>query len=157
MRRGERRGQSGHTFVAVLVVLAICMVGLAVAGPMWSQQVRRDREHELLRVGMVYAQALASYQRSSPGSLKQYPVKLADLLTDTRFVGTARHIRQLYADPANPGQPWGLVQDDQGRIIGVFSLSEDAPLAERSIDLGGVLLPPVRRYSDWKFAIKAAT
>jgi prepilin-type N-terminal cleavage/methylation domain-containing protein len=157
MKPGDRNGQGGYTLVAALVLLALCMTGLAVAGPMWSQQVRREREQELIRVGTRYAQALASYRDSSPGSLKQFPLRLNDLLVDTRFVGVARHMRKLYADPVSPGQPWGLVQDIEGRITGVFSLSGDAPLAEREIDIGVAVLPIAKRYSDWKFTVKAPT
>jgi len=152
MRRGER--QQGFTLVAVLVLLALCMLGLAVVGPQWSQQVRREREQELLRIGVLYVQAIAEYRATSPGSLKQYPLKLQDLLVDTRFVGTARHLRELYADPVNPKQPWGLVQNEDGRITGVYSLSEEAPLAERAIDLGTTVLAPAKHYSDWKFIVK---
>jgi len=154
MRRGERQ-QQGFTLVAVLVLLALCMLGLAVVGPQWSQQVRREREQELLRVGALYVQAIAEYRSTSPGSLKQYPLRLQDLLVDTRFVGTARHLRELYADPVNPKQPWGLVQNEEGRITGVYSLSEEAPLAERAIDLGVAVLPPAKHYSDWKFIVKS--
>lgn len=157
MKRGDARGEGGFTLVAVLVLLALCMTGLAVAGPMWSQGVRREREQELVRIGVLYAQAIASYRQSSPGSLKQYPVKLEDLLVDTRFVGLARHLRALYPDPVNPGQPWGLMRDSEGRIAGVYSLSTDAPLADRQINLGAIVLAPASRYSDWKFAIKAKT
>jgi type II secretory pathway pseudopilin PulG len=153
MRRGDR--QRGFTLVAVLVLLALCMLGLAVVGPQWSQQVRREREKELLHIGALYAQALAEYRATSPGSLKQYPLRLQDLLVDTRFVGTARHLRELYADPLDPKRPWGLMQDADGRITGVYSLSQDAPLAERVIDLGVTVLTPAEHYSDWKFTVKA--
>lgn len=155
MTAGERRAQGGFTFVAVLLLLALCMLGLAVAGPIWSQQVQRDREQELLRVGVLYAEALASYREASPGSLKQYPDRLESLLLDTRYLGTRRHLRSLYPDPMNPGQPWGLVVDADKRIVGIYSLSNDTPVAQGALDVGGVALPAVQRYSDWKFTLKA--
>ena len=154
MRVGDRRAHSGFTFVGVLLLLALCMLGLAVAGPIWSQQVKREREQELLRVGALYAQALARYRDASPGSLKQYPPGLEALLLDTRFVGTERHLRKLYPDPMNPGSPWGLVLDADKRVIGVYSLSDEPPVAQGSLELGGVVLPPASRYSDWKFTLK---
>jgi type II secretory pathway pseudopilin PulG len=147
--------QRGTSFVAVLVLLAICMLGLAIAGPLWSQQIKREREQELLRIGALYAQAIAGYRDASPGSLKQYPERLEALLLDTRFVGVMRHLRKLHADPVNPGQDWGLVLDPDQRVIGVYSRSEVAPIAEGPIDLGSVVLAPARRYSDWKFTVKA--
>lgn len=151
MRAGSQRG---YSFVAVLVLLALCMLGLSVAGPMWSQQVRREREQELLRIGNLYAEAIAAYYHSSPGSLKQYPQRLEQLLVDTRYVGMRRYLRTLYADPVNPGQPWGLVLNAEQRIVGVYSRSEQAPIAEGVQELAATQLEPARRYADWKFIAK---
>lgn len=158
MRPGERRDEAGYTLVATLVLLAVCMLGLAISGPLWSDATRREREQELLRVGSLYAQAIAAYRQRSPGGLKQYPMHLQDLVLDGRFVGVARHLRTLYADPVNPGQPWGLIRDVDGRIVGVHSRSDLAPLAgTRELKWGIVTLPPASRYSDWKFIAKAKT
>jgi hypothetical protein len=132
------------------------MLGLSIAGPMWSQRVRHEREQQLLRMGALYAQAIAAYYNASPGSLKQYPPSMSALLSDSRFVGTRRYMRQLYPDPVNPGQPWGLVLDPQQRIIGVYSRSEAAPIAEGRLDLGVVRLDPAKHYSDWKFLAQVA-
>lgn len=155
MRRGNHA--QGFTLIAVLVLLALCMLSLAAIGPLWSQHVRREREQELLHMGTLYASALANYRAVSPGSLKQYPLRLQDLLIDTRFVGVARHLRELYPDPVNPGQPWGLLRDADGRIVGIHSLSQAVPIAERALDLGVTVLPAAKHYSDWKFVVRAKT
>lgn len=154
-RRARRALRCGYTLLGALLVLAVVSLGLAVAGPIWSQQAQRDREQELLRVGQLYAQALANYRQASPGSTKQYPDKLQALLLDTRFVGTLRHLRKLYQDPVNPGKPWGTVHDADGRITGVYSLSDAASLAERPVQLGHLELPAASRYTDWKFVAKS--
>ena len=118
-----RRGEAGYTFVAVLVLLAVCMLGLSIAGPLWSDAVKREREHELKRVGTLYAAALENYRDTSPGTAKQFPQQLDALLHDNRYVGIRRHLRKLYADPTQPNEPWGLVLDEQQRIRGVYSTS----------------------------------
>lgn len=155
MRRGDVH-QRGFTLVAVLVVLALVGLGMAAAGPAWSVHTQRDREDELLRVGLLYAQAIAEYRDSSPGSAKAYPDELAWLVNDTRFIGTTRHMRKLYPDPMNPGQPWGLVKDDAGHIVGVYSRSDKAPLRQQRIDLGMLQLEVAERYADWIFKPKDA-
>lgn len=155
MRRGDTQG--GYTFVAALLLLALVSLGLSIAGPLWSQQAQRERERELLRIGALYAQALERYRELSPGSVKQYPPTLDALLLDTRFVGTQRHLRKAYGDPVNPGAAWGLLRDSNGRIVGVHSLSAVAPLAQGAVVLDDRVLPPVTRYSDWKFIAKGAT
>ena len=148
---------AGFTLVWVLAAIAILSVGLAAIGPQWADQAHREREQDLLRVGQLYAQALAHYRAVSPGSLKQYPSDLQQLLLDNRFVGTQRHLRKLYPDPLDPARPWGLMRGPDGGILGVFSQSADAPLRRESLDLEGLVLPIAQRYDEWKFIARPPT
>jgi type II secretory pathway pseudopilin PulG len=154
MRRGE---PGGYSFVAVLVLLAIVSFGLAFIGPLWSQQAQREREQELLRIGTLYARALANYRDSSPGSAKQYPASLDALLVDTRFVGVVRHLREPYPDPVNAGQAWGLLRNEAGCIVGVHSLSTAAPLAQGAVAPDGTAMPAATQYSQWKFIARSTS
>ena len=147
----------GFTFVWMLAALVVVSLGLAQVGPLWAREVQRDREAELLRLGKLYAEALDGYRRSSPGTLKRYPETLDALLKDERYMGTRRWIRKAYTDPMRPGQPWGLVRDEEGRITGVYSASQDAPLQRTPVDLGITRLPEARRYSDWVFTPQTRT
>lgn len=155
MPRGDRRQRShkcgGFTYLWALAAIAMVGFGLAAVGPMWSEQVQREREKDLLRVGRLYAEAIDSYHRASPGVLKQYPASLDQLLLDTRHVGTVRHLRFAYRDPVDPQQPWGLVLDEQGHVRGVYSQSMKRPLRREPLEVGPVRLPVADRYSDWKF------
>ena len=146
-----RPAQAGFTYVFMMAALATFSIGLAVIGPRWADQAKREREQELVRVGSLYASAIASYYAAAPGSLRPYPPELKDLLEDTRRVGTLRHIRKLYADPLDPSRRWGLVRAPDGGVMGVFSLSEDAPFHTASLDIGSTTLAPVEHYSAWKF------
>lgn len=147
----------GFTFVWALAAIAILSIGLAQIGPLWADQAQRDREAELIRIGTLYAQALENYRKLSPGTLKRYPLTLQALLEDERFLGTKRWMRKLYTDPVRPGQPFGLIRDEEGRISGVFSTSTDTPLRREALDLKVTLLPAARRYSDWRFTPDTAT
>lgn len=154
MRTGERTRQAGFTLVWVLMALAVFSVAMAVVGPRWADDVRRDRERELLRVGGLYARAIASFHATSPGSAKGYPPTLKSLLADDRMVGDVRHLRRLYADPIEPSRPWGVVTGSDGTVRGVYSQAETAPMSSEPIDLGNVRLPAAQKYSDWKFVPK---
>lgn len=154
MRLGERfRGgqERGFTYVWVMAWVAVLGIGLAAIGPLWRDEVKREREQELLRIGQLYAQAIASYYKASPGSEKRYPPSLDALLLDTRFVGTFRHLRRLYPDPLQPARAWGLVRAPDGGVQGVYSLSDEAPFRREALDLGVMVLPPAGKYSQWRF------
>ena len=151
MRVGSARPTQGFTLLAVTATVALVSLALAAAGPLWSEQRRRDRELELLQLGVLYAQALQSYRDASPGSEQQYPARLEDLMLDTRFVGTRRHLRRPYPDPMSRARPWGLVTDARGRIQGVFSRSEAPPIAQGPVILDDRVLPAALRYIDWQF------
>jgi type II secretory pathway pseudopilin PulG len=142
--------QAGFAYAILLFALAIFGVGLAAAGTTWSEQSRRDKEQELLRIGILYAKAIERYHSVSPGTVKVYPQSLEDLLIDGRFVGIQRHLRVLYPDPIT-GKAWQILRSADGGIHGVYSASERTPLLKRSIESSGILLAPANRYADWKF------
>ena len=146
----------GFTFVWMLAALVLLSLGLTALGPRWADQAKRERENELLRIGTIYAKAIASYYAAAPGSLRQYPPELKSLLEDSRRVGTLRHLRRLYADPLDPSRPWGLRRSADGGIAGVFSRSDEIPLHLAPIDIGIAELPAAKRYSDWQFAPKVS-
>jgi type II secretory pathway pseudopilin PulG len=154
MQLGRRNNQRGFGYVAVLAMVALMGVGGAAIGPLWAEEARREREVDLLRVGRLYAEAIARYQKAAPGSAKRYPPTLEVLLMDTRFAGTVRHMRTLYADPLDPSRPWGLLRDADGGIRGVYSQSEAVPLRTALLQLGAVTLAPAARYSDWQFVAR---
>jgi len=149
MRAG--RPARGFTLVWVLMALALLSVGLAAMGTVWSADAQREREQELLRVGALYAQAVQSYYRASPGTLKRLPPSIDALLLDTRFGVPVRHLRRPYADPLAPSRPWGELRAADGGLRGVFSQSKDKPLRDQAMDLGMLRLAPAAQYSDWHF------
>ncbi len=157
MRNGDRvaTGQGGFTYLGILFLIAVMGGLLASAGQIWALQAQRDRERELLWVGGQYAQALRSYYRSSP-SLAQYPRALEDLLKDDRFPSPQRHLRRLYQDPVTRTHEWGVVRSADGRIAGVYSLSEQRPLKQHGFSAPWTDFAGMARYSDWRFAAEQA-
>lgn len=152
MRPGKQRG---FAYLIVIFALAIVGVGLATAGTTWGETARRAREEELIRIGELYAEAIAAYRRSSPGSEMAYPRSLEDLLEDRRYVGVRRYLRQLYRDPIMGTSEWGLVRALDGGIEGVYSKSERVPLRKAAFEAGRIRFPAAARYSDWKFTAPA--
>ncbi len=138
----------------MLAAVVVFSLGLATVAPRWSDASRRDREQDLLRIGSLYAAAIAAYHAASPGSLKAYPPDLDSLLADGRRVGTLRHLRKLYPDPLDPARPWGIVRGADGSVRGVFSLGTEKPMHVAPWEMSGLALPAAREYSEWKFIAK---
>lgn len=151
MQAGKAASQRGFTLLALLAALALVSLAWSLTGPLWSQAQGREREAELLRVGLLYARALASYRDTLPGSIRSYPMALEELVRDPRIAGVRRHLRALYPDPLDPNRPWGIVRDEFGRIVGVYSQASHPPLRQGVLVLDGLTLPTARRVSDWKF------
>ena len=145
----------GFTLLTVLALLVVALLGIAAIAPLWSHDAKRERERDLLRIGSLYAQALAAYRDTLPGSIRSYPFTLQELLLDARVSGVHRHLRGLYPDPIAPNKPWGLIRDEFGRTVGVYSQSSDAPLQVGPVPMADRVLPAARRYSDWKFHVTA--
>lgn len=148
MLRG--RQQQGFTLLAVLFLVAVLGVGMAALGLVWETAARREKEAQLLFVGDQYRRAIESYHRATPGGTRQYPKRLQDLLLDRRFPQTVRHLRRLYADPVTGSPEWGLVKEGEG-IIGVHSLSADAPMKQAGFPRVYEAFAEAASLGDWVF------
>ena len=150
---GGSRKQRGFTYLLLLAVIAVSGAALAAMGQLASHARQREKEAELLFVGDQYRDAIHSYYERSPGGAKRYPQKLEDMLQDVRVPTVQRYLRRLYRDPITGKADWGLVQAPQGGIMGVYSLSEDAPVKTGAFPRADAAFedPAVTKYSDWKF------
>jgi type II secretory pathway pseudopilin PulG len=115
MQRGER----GFTYLGLLIAVAILGIGLLAVSEMWSSALRHQRMVQMDWIGGQFAEAIGSYYQSSPGTLKQYPATLAELLEDKRFLTVRRHLRQIYVHPVTGLREWELLRGADGRIVGV--------------------------------------
>jgi hypothetical protein len=148
-RRREPARQGGYTYLLVLFLVAGLGLMAAQVGVVWQHEVQREREAELLAVGVEMVRALGSYKRVGPQQV--YPAKLADLLEDKRFPNPVRHLRRIYRDPFTGEPRWGQVVQG-GQIVAIYSLAPGQPI--RSNDLPpelGESTAEVRSYADWVF------
>jgi type II secretory pathway pseudopilin PulG len=148
MRQAAR--ERGAVLMGLIVMLALTGLAMAQVGESMATTHKREKEAQLLWVGMQYRAALESYYLASPGPAKLLPAKLEELVLDTRFPQPVRHLRQLYADPMQPHQPWGLVRRGN-QILGVYSNAEGEPIRRRGLGSGLEALDNAVSYSDWRF------
>jgi len=147
----KRRRQRGVGYLLLMVVLAVMGVLLAGAGEVWKTTARRERERDLLFVGQQFRNAIIAYRDHTPGSAKEYPKSLADLLEDKRFPYTVRYLRRLYRDPITNSTQWGFVKAGD-RIVGVYSLSPETPLKKDNFPQGLESFAGRGSYREWVFA-----
>lgn len=146
-----RGGQSGFTYLAALLAVALLGTGLAAIGVVWHTAQQREKERELLFVGHQFCKAIESYYQKSPGVGKRYPRTLEVLLQDDRFLVPLRHLRQIYADPLTGKTEWGTVPAADGGIMGVYSLSEDEPVKTGGFADADREFEGKSKYAEWKF------
>lgn len=140
----------GFTYIAVLIFIAVMGVGLAATGEVWHQELKREREAELLFAGDQFRNAIALYYAHAPSPAGRYPTSLDDLLKDPRYPATRRYIRKIYPDPIG-GAEWKLVKGPNGEIVGVYSASEDEPVKKGNFSLADQAFEGKTKYSDWVF------
>jgi type II secretory pathway pseudopilin PulG len=152
------RHARGFAYIALLAALTVLMLLLGMAAGDIAQAAQREREAQLLFVGKQFRNAIASYYERSPQGNHLYPDSLAQLLHDNRSAKAARHLRRIYFDPMTGGTEWGLLRNEQGKIIGVYSQSRQVPLKtsfepELQLSFGDA---PILSYADWQFAYRPA-
>jgi len=143
-------GMHGFTYIAILIAIAIIGTALASVGVVWHTAQQREHERELLFVGAQFRQAIGRYYNASAG-MKQYPQSLQDLLRDPRQPGVARYLRKIYYDPITGTSEWGLIKTSGDRIMGVYSLSEAMPLKQANFDWSDREFEGKEKYSQWTF------
>ena len=176
MARCNRPGTHGFAYLWLLIAIALMGLGAAMAIEVQQTLGQRNRERELLAIGQQFRQALTSYQQAgaggrpstgapsstsvsgsstfsalaSPADLARYPESLDDLLKDSRFPGIRRHLRKVFVDPMTGKPEWGYVRMS-GRITGIHSLSQEAPIKQTGFELQGQDFSGAQRYAEWIF------
>jgi len=139
--RGTSRG-----LVYPILLLGILILGIASAGvaQVWSTQVKREKEAELLfRLGAI-RQAIARYRTDH----NRLPKELKDLLEDRSQLVIRHYLRRIYPDPMTGKPDWklDLLADRAGVVAGiqdVHSQSKEKPLKVL------VSTKPINSYQDW--------
>ena len=103
MRRGVRlqnckitklqNSQRGYIMITLMLALALITIALLTALPNIRQQVRRDREVELIHRGNAYMRAIQHFYKK----FGRYPSRVEELENTNNM----RFLRKRYTDPVN--------------------------------------------------------
>jgi type II secretory pathway pseudopilin PulG len=142
-----RHRQRGFTYVGLLFAIAVLGITLATIGVVWSTQIRREKEAELLWIGDQYRDAIAQYLAA--GGV--YPQQLSDLLEDSRFPLVRRYLRKLFPDPMTGEVDWQLIPAPGSGFMGVASSSQGKPIKVAAFSVRNAAFKDATCYCDWKF------
>jgi type II secretory pathway pseudopilin PulG len=106
--RSGRAGEKGYLLLAVMLLIAVMLIAMAVEAPRIAQQIRREKELELINRGTQYALAIKRFYHK----VGTYPVSL-DQLDNSNHV---RFLRQHYKDPMTPTGEWKLVHYGEAQL-----------------------------------------
>ena len=142
--------QSGVAYLALLIVITAIGAALGVTGSLWQEAQKREKERQLLFVGMQYQRAIQQYYEN-PANQKRYPQTLEALLLDERSPAIRRYLRRPYRDPLTNSTNWGIVPAPQGGIMGVFSQAEGKPVKQANFPTKLTWESGKPSYADWQF------
>ena len=92
-----------------------------------GSQTYFSKERRLIAAADEIVTALKAYRDASPGTAKEFPNQLADLMRDPRMLADKGYLLALPVDPITQKQEWGVVRNKNNQVIGVHSLSNDSP------------------------------
>ena len=101
--------QRGYALLAVLLLLALILLATAAAAPRVAQQIRRDREEELIHRGAQYARAIKRYYKK----FGHYPASLQELENTNHL----RFLRRRFKDPLTESGEWRLIHVGEAKVI----------------------------------------
>jgi len=100
-RRARYQREGGYLLLAILLMMAFMVVTLTyVVAPSLVQQMKRDREEEMIHRGTEYARAIKKFYKKNG----RYPASLDDL-----DKGQIRFLRQRFKDPLAKDGKWKLL------------------------------------------------
>lgn len=105
-RRANR--QKGYLLLSVMLLITVMMIALAIEAPRISQQIKRQKEEELVHRGKEYANAIRKFYRKNG----TYPVSLEQLESTNNM----RFLRKRYKDPLTENGEWKLVHLGEAQL-----------------------------------------
>jgi len=104
----SRHPAAGYNMVMLMVAITVLNIMVAIALPMWSQEIQRDREEELISRGWQYVEAIRVFQNR----FQRLPIRLEELMEVK-----PRSIRRLWKDPMTDGKMQPIFQNEGQPLV----------------------------------------
>src|SRR5258708_17489031 len=106
--RSKLARQKGYMLLAVMLMITLMLVALSIELPRISQQIKREKEEELVHRGRDYCTAIKKFYHKNG----TYPLSL-EQLEDTNHL---RFLRKRYNDPMTGEADWRLIHVGEAQI-----------------------------------------
>lgn len=127
-RRHSR--QAGYMLLSILLLMSLLVIAAAYQAPRIAQQIRREREEEMIHRGMQYTRAIKRFYRK----FGRYPNRLEELENTNNL----RFLRKAYKDPMTPEGKWRVLRFGENKTPGVGA---PANVVAQSRAMAGGALP----------------
>ncbi len=97
----RRQREGGYLLLAILLMMALMIIAATVEAPRLVQQMKRDREEEMIHRGTEYARAIKKFYKK----FGRYPTSLEQLDNTNQI----RFLRKRYKDPLTKDGKWTLL------------------------------------------------
>ncbi len=97
----RREHEGGYLLLAVLLMMAFMIIAASIEAPQMVQQMKRDREEEMIHRGTEYARAIKKYYKK----FGRYPATLEQLDNTNQI----RFLRKRYKDPLTKDGKWKIL------------------------------------------------
>jgi type II secretory pathway pseudopilin PulG len=106
--RKRIRGQAGYILLSVMLLVTLMLIAMTIEAPRIAQQIKREKEEELVHRGKDYAMAIKRFVHKAG----RYPTSL-EQLEDTNHI---RFLRKRYKDPMTIEGEWRLIHQGEAQI-----------------------------------------
>ena len=96
-----RRGESGYILLLLMLAVTVMAIAAVAVLPSITQQVKRDREEEMIHRGVQYSRAIRIFFKH----FGRYPTRIEEL----EKTNNLRFLRKRYKDPVNKGEDFRLL------------------------------------------------
>src|SRR5580704_2654762 len=101
VQSARRQRDGGYLLLAILLMMALMIIAATAVAPRIVQQIKRDREEEMIHRGTEYARAIKKIYKKNG----RYPSSLDDLDKNTQV----RYLRKRFKDPLTKDGKWKLL------------------------------------------------
>ncbi|HEY6349007.1 MAG TPA: hypothetical protein VI636_06315 [Candidatus Angelobacter sp.] len=107
-RRYKMRSQAGYILLSIMLLITLMLLTLSIELPRISQQIKREKEEELIHRGNEYKSAIRKFFRK----FGRYPLSI-DQLENTNNM---RFLRKRYKDPFTGKDDWRLLHPGEVQV-----------------------------------------